>query len=752
MGQRPPSTRGSMALITMRDQGFGSDFIIGVDCLFFAPLPKGAWEKAEKFTQIKCAVRNAPDDNASSASPLGASWKGTGVNFALYSRDAEGVELLLFDDADSSGPSRTVRLLERSGPVWHTFVSGVKPGQLYGYRVSGPYRPRAGHRFNAHKVLLDPYARAIGRELRWHESLYGYDRRHVDSDLSFSTLDSAPYAPLAAVVGSAPPATSRPDISWEDTIIYETHIKGLSRLHPDVPAQLRGSYLGLASEPVCLHLQRLGITAVELLPAHAAVQDERLVDRRLSQYWGYNTLSFFAPDARFAHGGPLCAVQEFRSMVDTLHDYGIEVILDVVMNHSGEGSHLGPTLAFRGLDNAAYYKQRPDNRRFLMDYTGCGNTLDTGNPFVLQLIMDSLRYWAEEMHVDGFRFDLASVLARERFDVDMEAPLFHMIQQDPVLQRVKLIAEPWDVGRGGYRLGAFPWQWAEWNDKYRDAVRRFWRGDGGVAGEFATRIAGSSDLFAASGRRPTASVNFVTAHDGFTLEDLVSYSHRRNEANLEEGRDGSDANFSSNGGEEGPTSEEHVLARRDLLKRSMLTTLFVSQGAPMLLGGDELSRTQGGNNNPYCQDNETNWYDWDLDERQGRFLEFVRRLIVFRKSRPHLRRRRFLTGEPDASGVTDAQWWHPGGGEMRSGDWRHAHAFGLLLRGEEADDLLIVCNAAREPALFQLPPVEGAARWTVAFSQQGPPERPVGAQLEIEPGEVVVLEAAASHGAEEALL
>ncbi len=645
--------------------------------------------------------------------PLGASCDGAGVNFAVYSHNATHVLLCLFDTAQSAAPSRTIWMEARHGPIWHVYVPGLTPGQLYGYRVDGPYEPKCGHRFNVNKVLLDPYVRAIGRMPIWDRSLYGYD----GDDLTLCELDSAPFAPLGEVVDSVPREYVRPNISWEDTIIYETHVKGITQCHQGVHPAVRGTYLGLVSPPVIRHLQRMGITAVELLPVHAAVQDERLVRQGLSQYWGYNTLSYFAPDPRLASGNGLAAISEFQEMVRGLHAAGIEVILDVVYNHTGEGDHLGPTLSFRGLDNYLYYKQRPDNNRFVMDYSGCGNTLDTGNSAVRHLIMDSLRYWVQVMGVDGFRFDLASVLARERYDINMQASLFDMIQQDPVLSKVKLIAEPWDMGKGGYQLGAFSWQWSEWNDQYRDTLRRFWRGDPGIAGDFATRLAGSSDRFALSHRRPRASINYITSHDGFTLEDLVSYTRKRNEANKENGRDGTNQNFSTNCGVEGPTDDETVLVRRDRLKRSLIASLLVSQGVPMILGGDELSRTQKGNNNPYCQDNEVSWYNWDQEARQGRFLEWVISLVALRKAHPILCRSHFLTGEASDAGLRDASWRHPAGREMRGADWNDAAAFALHVTcscDREPTALILAFNAALRPAAFALP--EGP--WQVVIHEE----------------------------------
>ncbi len=663
--------------------------------------------------------------------PLGATWDGLGVNFALYSEHAEEVELLLFDQAGDAEATVTVALPERTGPIWHGYLFNLRPGQLYGYRVHGPHAPEQGHRFNPNKVLLDPYAKAIGRPLTWDDSLFGYEIGSKKKDLSLSEADSAAFAPLGAVVEEtfAWGDDRRPQIPWEDTIIYETHVKSISERHPDVPEHLRGTYLGLASEPVISHLQDLGVTTVQLLPVHAKVHDRHLIEKGLSNYWGYNTLAYFAPEPDYATNSSFTAVRDFKMMVRALHDAGFEVIIDVVYNHTGEGSELGPTLSMRGIDNRGYYKLNPNDKRYYMDYTGTGNTLDPGNPYVLQVIMDSLRYWVTEMRVDGFRFDLAATLARELYDVDMLSAFFKVIQQDPVLSQVKLIAEPWDVGPGGYQVGHFPWQWAEWNGRYRDTMRRFWRGDHGVGGEFATRFVGSSDLYERSGRRPYASINFITAHDGFTLEDFVSYEKKHNEANLEGNRDGHDDNHSINCGVEGPTEDPEILAQRDAIKRSLVATLFLSQGVPMLLGGDELSRTHRGNNNVYCQDNDLNYYHWDLNERQAAFLDFTRALIALRKAHPSFHRRHFLTGEADAAGVKDAQWVNPQGEEMDSDDWAAPlNAFGLLLRGDRLretdaraervtdDTFLVLLNRGDAEATFTLPPgaeADGSTPWTV---------------------------------------
>ncbi|PSQ69516.1 MAG: glycogen debranching enzyme GlgX [Bacteroidetes bacterium QH_2_64_26] len=651
--------------------------------------------------------------------PRGATWDGTGVNFALHSEHADRVELLLFDDAEDHEPAMTFELPEHTGPIWHGYLENVRPGQLYGYRVYGPYDPANGHRFNPNKVLLDPYAKAIGRTLRWDDSLFGYDVHDEEKeDLSFDTQDSAPYAPLGAVVEEtfAWGNDQSPEIPWEDTIIYETHVKGLTKKHPDVPERLQGTYLGMACEPVIDHLKDLGITTVQLLPVHAKMHRRELLKKGLREYWGYNTLAYFAPEPGYAANGPESAVRDFKMMVRALHDAGLEVIIDVVYNHTCEGNHLGPTLSWRGVDNCTYYKHNPDDKRYYMDYTGTGNTLDPGDSYVLQMIMDSLRYWVEEMHVDGFRFDLASALARELYDVDMLGSFFTVVQQDPVLSQVKLIAEPWDVGPGGYQVGSFPWQWAEWNGRYRDALRRFWRGDRGLNGEVATRVTGSSDLYERSGRRPFASINFVTAHDGFTLQDFVSYEEKHNEENKEGNEDGHDDNHSMNCGTEGPTDDPAVIECRERRKRSLMASLLLSQGVPMILGGDELSHTRRGNNNPYCQDNEITWYDWDLDAREEKFLTFVQKLTAFRQAHPTFRRRHFLDPVDEDNGSGDVLWWHPDGREMMHDDWHDEtlRAFGYLLRGQDLapdakgrprtdDSFLVLMNQSDAPVECVLP-------------------------------------------------
>ncbi len=690
--------------------------------------------------------------------PLGATWDGLGANFAIYSPHSELMELVLFDDVKDTAPAESIVLTERTGPIWHGYLTNVSPGQLYGYRVHGPYDPNNGHRFNPYKVLLDPYATAIGRTMQWDDSLFSYELEHPDMDLSFSDSDSAPFAPLGAVIDNSfnwGPDVS-PRIPWEDTVIYETHLKGISQLHPEVQEELRGTYMGLSSDPIIHHLKTLGVTTVQLLPVSAKVDDKRLVENGLHNYWGYNPLNYFAPEPSYAAGDSIDAVREFKRMVRALHAAGLEVIIDVVYNHTGEGNRFGPTLSFRGIDNRAYYKENPDSPRVLVDYTGTGNTLDAGNPHVLQLIMDSLRYWVQEMHVDGFRFDLASTLARDLFEINMLSAFFKVVQQDPVLSQVKLIAEPWDVGPDGYQVGSFPWQWAEWNGKYRDAVRRFWKGDR-VGGEFASRISGSSDLYGLSGRKPFASINFVTAHDGFTLQDLVSFEHKHNLANLEDNRDGHEPNYSRNFGVEGHTDDPHINQQREMMKRALVSTLLLSQGVPMLLGGDELGRTKNGNNNSYCQDNEVAWYHWDLNEQQEVFLEFVKQVVAFRKKHPNFRRHRFLSGMPDSDGVRDVSWWHPDGRELNMHDWHELRAFGMLLRGDKIFDLdfrgdvikdathLILFNPIDEPVLFKLPTdlVAQAGPWQ--FVQDAVPDPAkltldVGESVEVHPHALTVLE------------
>ena len=617
---------------------------------------------------------------------------------------------------------------EYTDKVWHAYLPDVLPGQLYGYRVHGPFEPAQGHRFNPSKVVLDPYAKLIGRNVRWDDSLFGYKFGDEQADLSFDDRDSAPYAPLATVLD---PAFTwgddrSPRTPWHKTVIYELHVKGFTQLNPHVPENLRGSYAGLASESAIKHLTDLGVTAVELLPVHHYLDDRHLVEKGLHNYWGYNTLAYLAPASYYSFEGiQQDAVQQFKMMVRAMHAAGLEVILDVVYNHTAEGNQMGPTLSMRGVDNAAYYRLAPDPR-YYMDFTGTGNTLNMTQPFVLQLIMDSLRYWVSEMHVDGFRFDLASTLARELFEVNRLGAFFDIIHQDPILSQVKLIAEPWDVGPGGYQVGNFPVLWTEWNGKYRDCVRRFWKGDGGTASELATRLAGSSDLYQDDGRKPYASINFVTCHDGFTLHDLVSYNEKHNEANGEDNNDGANDNNSWNCGAEGPTDDPAIIELRERQKRNVMSMLMLSVGVPMMLGGDELGHSQEGNNNTYCQDNELNWIDWELDDRQKQFLDFTRKLIFIRRSQPVLHRRKFFLGRAiRGSDIKDISFFNPSGQEMSDEDWNagFVKCLGVRLAGDLINDenergepitgetLLILLNGHWEPIPFTLPSTREGQIW-----------------------------------------
>ncbi len=656
--------------------------------------------------------------------PLGATWDGEGVNFAIFSEHAESVELCLFD-INSRREVHRVVLREQTDQVWHCYLPEARPGLLYGYRVHGPYKPSEGLRFNAHKLLLDPYAKQIEGDLKWSDAHFGYRIGNRNEDLSFDRRDSAPGMLKGVVVDPAFTwgADRPPRIPWHESIIYEVHTKGFTFQHPDVPPALRGTFAGLATAPVIDYFKNLGITAVELMPVHCFVDDRSLVERGLRNYWGYNTIGFFAPEPRYSATGSL---NEFKTMVKTLHSAGIEVILDVVYNHTAEGNQMGPTLSFRGIDNPVYYRPSPETPRYYMDYTGTGNTLNMRHPRVLQLIMDSLRYWVLEMHVDGFRFDLAATLARELHEVDRLGAFLDIIHQDPVLSQVKLIAEPWDLGEGGYQVGKFPVGWAEWNDRYRDVIRSYWKGDGGQIGELAYRITGSSDLYARSGRRPYASINFVTAHDGFTLQDLVSYNEKHNEANGEGNRDGTDNNRSWNCGAEGITDDPSIKALRAQQKRNFIATLFLSQGVPMLLGGDAIGHTQQGNNNAYCQDNELSWIDWGERSKDTELLKFVRQVISLRKNHPVFRRRNFFQGRGiKGVGVKDILWLKPDGSEMTDEEWgqESARSLGVFLAGEgleEQDDrgqpvtdqnFLLLMNAHHEPVHFQLPTVASGMVW-----------------------------------------
>ncbi|HEX9943513.1 MAG TPA: glycogen debranching protein GlgX [Thermoanaerobaculia bacterium] len=657
--------------------------------------------------------------------PLGATYDGAGTNFSIFSEVAERIELCLFQN----GQETRIELPEVTAFCWHGYLPNVGPGQRYGFRVHGPWKPAEGHRCNPNKLLLDPYARAVEGEVEWNEAVFPYRSGAPDSR---NDLDSALFMPRCVVTspwfdwGNDRP----PRVPAHETVIYEVHVKGFTKRHPDVPAELRGTYAGLAHPAAVAHLKRLGITAVELMPVHQFVHDDFLIKRGLRNYWGYNSIGYLAPHNEYAAGGIVGQqVQEFRQMVKTLHQEGIEVILDVVYNHTAEGNHLGPVLSLKGIDNAAYYRLVPDDRRRYMDYTGTGNTLNMRHPHVLQLIMDSLRYWVLDMHVDGFRFDLAATLARELHAVDRLAAFFDIVQQDPVIRQVKLIAEPWDVGEGGYQVGNFPPLWSEWNGKYRDTVRDYWRGEEQTLGDFANRFTGSSDLYATTGRKPSASINFVTAHDGFTLRDLVSCNEKHNEANGEGNQDGHDDNRSWNCGVEGPTDDPEVNALRARQQRNFLTTLFLSQGIPMLLGGDEMGRTQRGNNNAYCQDNETSWFDWE--QADADLLEFTSRLIAFRREHPVFRRRRwFLGARIHGAGVRDIGWFRPDGELMTDEDWQKgfARSLGVFLNGQAIpsldqrgervvdDTFYVLFNAHHEPLAFRLPPrPEWGERWVKAL-------------------------------------
>ena len=655
--------------------------------------------------------------------PLGATWDGSGVNFAIFSENAEQVDLCLFDA--EGGIEQRVRLVEQTDLVWHCYLPDTRPGQRYGYRMHGAYDPGAGHRFNPVKLLVDPYAKRIDGEVRWDDALFGY-RIGADQDEA-DDRDSAHLVPKSVVINQAFVwgGDTQLRTPLDRTLIYEVHVKGFTRLNPEVPGELRGTYAGLGSAPAIDYLTNLGITAVELLPVHQHVTDRHLAERGLANYWGYNTIGFFAPDIRYSATGE--PVSEFKTMVKRLHSAGLEVILDVVYNHTAEGNHLGPTLSFRGIDNAAYYRLT-DDKRFYMDYTGTGNTLNMMHPRVLQLIMDSLRYWILEMHVDGFRFDLASALARELHEVDRLGAFFDIIRQDPVISQVKLIAEPWDVGEGGYQVGNFPVGWTEWNGKYRDAVRAYWKGDGGLVDEVAYRLTGSSDLYEGDGRRPNASINFVTAHDGFTLQDLVSYNEKHNEENGEDNNDGESHNDSWNHGAEGPTDDRAIRRLRARQKRNILATLLLSQGVPMILSGDEMGRTQNGNNNAYCQDNDTSWLSWDLSASDRRFFEFARRVVRIRRDHPVFRRRRFFGGRSlGGEDVKDIAWLDPAGREMSDEEWNDsfARSLGMQIAGvlegerdargrpEEDDDFLLLLNAHHEETPFTVPAHPEDARWRV---------------------------------------
>ena len=701
--------------------------------------------------------------------PQGATWDGTGVNFSLYSEKATGVELCLFETVDARS-SETIQMRESTGYVWHCYIPGVKLGQLYGYRVHGPYEPEKGDRFNPAKLLIDPYARAVAGHLNWDAPVFGYKIGDPGEDLSCDENDDAWGVPKCVVTTShfdwendRPPLTP-----LHDSVLYELHVKGFTARHPDIPEELRGTYAGLGHPVAIEYLKKLSITAVELMPVHEFVDDKHLLDRKLRNYWGYNSINFFSPEARYSAAGDHGEqIGEFKAMVKALHRAGIEVILDVVYNHTAEGNQMGPTLSFRGIDNSTYYRLVADKARYYMDYTGTGNTLNVRHPQVLKLIMDSLRYWVQEMHVDGFRFDLASALARELHDVDRLSAFFDIINQDPVVSQVKLIAEPWDVGEGGYQVGKFPPLWAEWNGRYRDVVRRYWKGDDGQLAELGYRLTGSSDLYQRDGRHPTASINFITAHDGFTLHDLVSYNQKHNEANGEENHDGSNDNHSFNYGTEGPSQDSRIQETRDRQKRNFLTTLLVSQGVPMICGGDEIGRTQRGNNNAYAQDNEISWFNWDMDERSRLLLDFTSKLVEFRRQHPNLHRRKFFQDRPINPGTAQRQvdgrqeqdiiWLRPDGGEMTNEEWNAGwvRCIGVCLNGRTLEDVngvgeairdetyMILFNPHTEPIRFFMPARPGTA-WELEIDTAFPekaekPVIPSGEYYEMVPRSTAVL-------------
>ncbi len=678
--------------------------------------------------------------------PRGATYDGRGVNFSLLAESSECVELCLFDALGRD--EQRIRVRERTAGAWHLYLPGVAPGQLYGYRVHGPYVPDAGLRFNPNKLLLDPYAKVIGRPLEWADELFGYQVGAPGADQVFDDRDSAAFAPLGAVADCAFDWTGeqRPAYEAHDTIVYEAHVRGLTMLHPRVPKALRGTYAGMASAPIIEHLHGLGVTALELMPVHYFLDDRHLLEQGLRNYWGYNTLGFFAPEPRYASNPerPGDVVREFKQMVKDLHNAGIQVILDVVYNHTAEGNHAGPTLSFRGIDNLAYYRVVSGDPRHYMDFTGCGNTLNMMHPQSIQMLMDSLRYWVTDMHVDGFRFDLASALAREQRDVDHFGAFFDTIYQDPTLAPVKLIAEPWDLGEGGYQVGNFPPGWMEWNGKYRDTVRKYWKGDMGLHSEIATRLAGSADLYETTRRPPSASINFVTAHDGFTLQDLVSYEQKHNEANGEGNRDGADDNHTWNCGAEGETEDPDILELRERQKRNLWCALMLAQGVPMISGGDELSRTQLGNNNAYCQDSELSWHQWDLDQRRSGFLDFAQRVIRYRKQHPNLHRYAFYAEDPDAVHPDkNIIWFRADGKRMEAKDWEDGgwmRTLGMFLNGMapeirdsrgltvQDEDLLLLLNSHHEPVHFRISYQLYHSGWKVAFDTARP-DLPLGSEL-----------------------
>jgi len=663
--------------------------------------------------------------------PLGATWDKKGVNFALFAENATEVEVCLFDSESDKKEKHRIKLTERNHQIWHGYIPDLKPGQLYGYRVSGPYEPQNGHRYNPNKLLIDPYAKAVAGIINWDDSLFGYDIHSEEKDLSFSESDSAPFVPKSVVIDDSFnwENDTAPKVAYHHTIIYEAHVKGLTKQLDEIPDNIRGTYAAIGHPETISYLKALGITAIELMPVHHFVADRHLKEKGLTNYWGYNSIGFFAPDARYSSSGVRGEqVTEFKEMVKALHKAGIEVILDVVYNHTAEGNELGPTLSFKGIDNASYYRLMED-KRYYNDYTGTGNTLSANLPSVLRLIMDSLRYWVVDMHVDGFRFDLASTLARELHEVDRLGSFFDIIHQDPIISQVKLIAEPWDIGEGGYQVGNFPPGWGEWNGKYRDCVRDYWRGADSMLGEFALRFTGSPDLYAGNNRKPSASINFITAHDGFTLNDLVSYNEKHNEANGEDNKDGESHNRSWNCGAEGDTDDKDIIALRNKQKRNFIATLFLSQGIPMLVAGDEFGRTQKGNNNAYCQDNEISWVDWkNMDDE---LLTFTQKVIGLRKSHPVFCRRRWFQGMAvTGRGLEDIAWFLPEGSEMTDDHWQHdfAKSLGVYLNGKGIhtvhadgsavvdDSFYLIFNAHHEPLDFKLPPSKYGKKWEMVLN------------------------------------
>src|SRR5688500_6318966 len=696
--------------------------------------------------------------------PLGATWDGKGVNFAIFSENATGVELCLFAKAEDAIETHHIKVRERTNQVWHCYLPDARPGQLYGYRVHGPYKPEEGHRFNPAKLVLDPYAKAVTGPIKWSDAIFPYKVGGPNEDREIDSSNSAGGMPKCVVIDDAFSWDNdrRPDIPWNRTVIYEAHVKGMTVKHPDVPEHLRGTYLGLCSDPMIDHFLSLGVTAVELLPVHHFVNDRQLEEKGLTNYWGYNSIGFFAPDVRYSTSGLGNQVYEFKSMVRTFHAAGIEVILDVVYNHTAEGNHMGPMLSFKGIDNRAYYRLVAEDASKYYDFTGTGNSLNMQHPRTIQLIMDSLRYWVTEMHVDGFRFDLAPVLARELFEVDRLSAFFDIIQQDPVLSTVKLIAEPWDVGPGGYQVGNFPVGWAEWNGKYRDAIRKLWKGEHGTIPEAASRLSGSADIYKWSDRLAYASLNFIVAHDGFTLNDLVSYNEKHNEANGENNQDGANDNASRNWGEEGPTDDEGILDIRYRMMKNFIATLAFSQGVPMLAHGDEIARTQQGNNNVYAQDSELSWMNWELDDRQRDLLDFTRKVFAIRHLNPVLRRRAFFRGEVVSSGIKDLTWIRPDGAEMTEAEWQNAGnlALGMLIHGEATDDtddrgrpiegdtMLLIVNSGEGKLDFALPAIAGKGVWVELLDTAGDQgERVHDGRVDVEPYSLVLLR----HGSERRL-